>query len=314
MTGAEHHEPRQKAAGVREQVEQFVAGDVILLPAGFGEFQQVQVPVPAPVDDVVAAVVANLLLEPLARDAVREEMGDDAALRVDFLLEQPQQVPPLLACSQRTRAAGLGKDEQHAQRFVGRQFHRFRGRGLHVVDHADQQVAFAQRRLAGAGAGDFPRHAGQCGGEVVFLLLRPRQLDPQRALGFRLPELLEDFLPQHLLRDADADLGDRRGFLALLDVNPQIVPQVKEAVQVAGRDGLEIRLPASELPAVGVEQPELGGAVRVVGGDDQVELCGHGRNARPHFALQSECGPRHFRFRAPKPSGVRITPSSGGMQ
>ena len=45
-----------ESARVGEEVEQLLAGEMVLGAAGFGEFQQVQVSVPAPVDDVVAAV------------------------------------------------------------------------------------------------------------------------------------------------------------------------------------------------------------------------------------------------------------------
>ena len=62
VAGAEEDQPRQKAAGVGEEVEQFLAGKAVAGAAGFGKLQQVQVPVPAPVDDVVAAVLPNLAI------------------------------------------------------------------------------------------------------------------------------------------------------------------------------------------------------------------------------------------------------------
>ena len=126
------------------------------------------------------------------------------------------------------------------------------------MDDAHQQVALGQRGLAGAGAGNFPRHPGERGGKVVLLLRRSRQLDAQRALRLRGPEHLEDFLPQNLLRDANTDLGDRGGFLALIDACAQEIAQVEQALKAAGGDVLEIRLPESELPAMVVEQAELG--------------------------------------------------------
>lgn len=145
------------------------------------------------------------------------------------------------------------------------------------MDDADEEVAFAERRLVRAGAGDFPRHAGERGGEVVFLLGRAGQLDAQRALGLGGPEPREDFLAQHLLRDADADLGDGGGFLARLDVVAQVVPQVEETLKTAGGEGLELRLPEGELRAVVVEQAKLCGELRVVCGDDEVKVSWHGR-------------------------------------
>lgn len=104
---------------------------------------------------------------------------------------------------------------------------RLRHGSLHVMDDADQQVALAERVLVGSGASDLPRHAGQRGGKVVLLLLRPRQLDPQRALRFRCPERFKDLPPQHMLRNADADPSDSGGLIAVLDIMPQVIPQVE---------------------------------------------------------------------------------------
>ena len=88
--------------------------------------------------------------------------------------------------------------------------------------------------------------------------------------------MTEDFLAQHLFGDAHADLRDARRFLALLDVMPQVVPQVEQPLLAGNGDGLEIGLPVGELGAVRVEQAELRRAVRVVGGDDEVEVGRHG--------------------------------------
>ena len=230
---------------------------------------------PAPVDDVVAVVFLNLRLQPLASDAVREEVRDDAAVRVDFLFKEPQQFAPLLPGAQRTRTARFGEDEEDPQGLIGRQFHGLGDGGLHVVDDTDEEVALAQCRLVSAGARDFPRHTGQSGREVVFLLRGSRQLNAQRALGLRLPELPEDFLPEQFLRDADSDLGHRCGFFPCLHVKAQIVPQIEEALEVAGGDGLEVRLAVGDLRAVAIEQAELGGAFQVIGSDDQVEVGRH---------------------------------------
>ena len=276
MAGAEKDEPREEATGVSEEVKQLGAGEVVAGAAGFGEFQQVQVSMPAPVDDVVAVVFPNLRLQPFARDAVREEVRDDAVVRVDFLIKEPQQFAPLLPGAQRTRTARFGEDKEHPQGLIGRQFHGLGDGGLHVVDDTDEEVALAQGGLSGAGARDFPRHTGQSGRKVVFLLRGSRQLNAQRPLGLRLPELLKDFLPEHLLRDADTDLGHRCRFFSFLHVKAQVVPQVEEALKVAGRDGLKVRLAVSNLRPVAVEQAELGAAVRVVSGDDEAEMSRHG--------------------------------------
>ena len=60
-----------------------------------------------------------------------------------------------------------------------------------------------------------------------------------------------------------------------LDVVPQVIPQVEQSLQVADGDGLEIRLPVGELRAVGVEQAELGGAIRGIRSDDEIKVRGH---------------------------------------
>jgi len=61
---------------------------------------------------------------------------------------------------------------------------------------------------------------------MVFLLGGSRQLDAQRALAFGRPELLENVLTEHVLGDAHADLGDRRRFLAFLDVETEVIPAI----------------------------------------------------------------------------------------
>src|ERR1019366_259155 len=123
MAGAEEHGPWQKNAGVCEEVEELAAGQVVAGAAGFGELQQVPIPMPAPVDDMVAVVFPNLRLQPLTRDAVGEEVGDDAVVRVDFLFKEPQQFAPLLPGAQWTRTARFGEDEEHPQGLIWRQFH-----------------------------------------------------------------------------------------------------------------------------------------------------------------------------------------------
>ena len=88
--------------------------------------------------------------------------------------------------------------------------------------------------------------------------------------------MTEDFLAQHLLGDAHADLRDARRFLTLLNVMAQVVPQVEQSLLAGNGDGLEIRLPVGELGAMRVEQAEFRRAVRVVGGDDEIEVGRHG--------------------------------------
>ena len=62
MAGAQEEKAREEATGPGEEIEQVLAGEVVLGPAGLGELEEVQVPVPAPVDDVVAAVFLDLRL------------------------------------------------------------------------------------------------------------------------------------------------------------------------------------------------------------------------------------------------------------
>jgi hypothetical protein len=50
-----------------EQFEQFFAGELVKLAGRLDELQKILVPVPAPVQDVVAAARLDLLDEPLAR-------------------------------------------------------------------------------------------------------------------------------------------------------------------------------------------------------------------------------------------------------
>lgn len=111
MTRAEEEQPRNEAARTGEEIEQLIAGEPVARSAGLGEFEQIEMPVPAPVDDVVAAVLFDLRLQPLGRDAVRQEVGDDAAVWVDILLKQLSQRMTLLPRGQRSRTARLGKDE-----------------------------------------------------------------------------------------------------------------------------------------------------------------------------------------------------------
>ena len=170
VAGAEEEEARDEATGPDEEIEQVLPGEVVLGAAGFGEFEEVQVPVPAPVHDVVAAIFLDLRLQPLARDAVREEVGDDAALRIDFLFKEPAQDPPLQSRRQRARPPRLGEDEQHAQALVPAERERLRGRRRHVMDDADEEVALAQRGLVRRRPRHLPRHAGERRRKVIVRL------------------------------------------------------------------------------------------------------------------------------------------------
>ena len=126
-------------------------------------------PVSAPVDDVVAAIFLNLRLQTLARDAVREEVGDDAALRIDFL-QRAGSNSPLQPRRQRARPPRLGEDEQHAQALVLAERERLRGRRLHIMDDTDEEVALAQRGLVCRRPGHLPRHAGERRRKVIVRL------------------------------------------------------------------------------------------------------------------------------------------------
>ena len=184
MTRAQEKQARDKAARIDKKLKQFLAGQVIFGAAGFGEFEQVQVPVPAPMDDVVTAVLLNLVLQPCAGDAVAEEMGFDAAFGVNLRGKQGLQFLPFQTRRQRARAACFGKHKQHAQAFAGFQCQRLRRRGLHVVDDAHQQIAFGQRRFTGGRARNLPGDAGERGGEEIVVFGRAGQLDAQGARGF----------------------------------------------------------------------------------------------------------------------------------
>ena len=127
-------------------------------------------PVPAPVHDVVAAIFLDLRLQPLARDAVREEVGDDAALRIDSLFKEVAQHVPLPPRCQRARPPRLGEDGQHAQALVPAEHERLRGRRRHVMDNADEEVARAQRGLVRRCPRHLPRYAGECRRKVIVRL------------------------------------------------------------------------------------------------------------------------------------------------
>ena len=84
MASAEEDQPRDEAAA---KIEELLAGETIAASTGLGELEEVQVSVTTPVDDVVAAVLEDLRLQALAGDAVREDVGHDATLRVNLFPE-----------------------------------------------------------------------------------------------------------------------------------------------------------------------------------------------------------------------------------
>ena len=96
-------------------------------------------------------------------------------------------------------------------------------------------------------------------------------------MGLGLPQCEEDLLAQHLLGNANADLGDAGSLMPRLDVVPQVVSQVEEPLPTADGDCFEIRLPKGELRAMLVQQTKLRGAAGVIGRDDEVEARGHGK-------------------------------------
>ena len=206
-----------------------------------------------------------------------EEVGDDAALRVDFLFKEPQQFPPLPPGRQRTRPPRLGEDEEHAQALV-------LPRASACVAGAAMSWTTRTRRLRSPSVGWFA--AGRAISHGTRASAAARWFSSSAAPGNWMRSVRWDSdaqsLPkisfaQHFLGDAHADLGDARRFLALLHVVAQVVPQVEQALLVGDGDGLEIRLPVGELRAMGVEQAEFSGVSRVIGGDDEVEVGRHGR-------------------------------------
>ncbi len=88
VAGAEEEEPWQKAAGVMEEVKQFLAGEAVSGTARPAEFKEIPMAVAAPMDHMVAAVLPDLGLQPFPGDAMGEEVGHDAAPRVDLLRKE----------------------------------------------------------------------------------------------------------------------------------------------------------------------------------------------------------------------------------
>ena len=149
VAGTEEEEAWDEAAGPDEEIKQILSGEVVLCAIGFGKFEEVEMPMPAPVHDMVAAVFLDLRQQPLARDAVREEVGNDTVLRIDFPFKEPEQLSPLSPRRQRARPPPprLGEDEQHTQALVLAESERLRGRCCYVMDDADEEIALAQRGL-----------------------------------------------------------------------------------------------------------------------------------------------------------------------
>ena len=73
------------------------------------------------------------------------------------------------------------------------------------MDDAYEKIAIGEGLGVGSRPGDLPRDAGKRGREVVALFRRAGQLDAERPLGRRRPQLLEDLLSQgddHVKRPA----------------------------------------------------------------------------------------------------------------
>ena len=126
---------------------------------------------------------------------------------------------------------------------------------------------------------------------MVFLFRRAGQLDAKRALVVGLPELEEDLLAQHFLRDAHADLRDAGRLLPLLHVVLQVIPQVEQPLPARYGDGLEIRQPVEELITSPIEQAEFRRVVCSVRGDDEVEVRWHDGCPFTAEDRAGRCGP-----------------------
>ena len=87
----------------------------------------------------------------------------------------------------------------------------------------------------------------------------PRQLNTQRALGLRSPELLEDFFTQYFFRDAHTDFRNGSRLLSFLDVTANIFAQVEKTQLAASGDVLEVRMFVGYLRSAGLEEAEVSG-------------------------------------------------------
>jgi len=187
-----------------EQFEQFFAGELVKLAGRLDELQKILVPVPAPVQDVVAAARLDLLDEPLARHAVTEKIDDDIVVAEDFRLEQASQLPALAPRRQRPRRARRGEDEQNAQWLSRDEGQGIGRRALGVIADAQVQIGFGEvirfRRLTG----DFPGRPGERRGKVSCWV-GPFKHNSQGAGPSTLPKRIEYFAAENVPGDNDAD-------------------------------------------------------------------------------------------------------------
>jgi hypothetical protein len=201
---AQEREPWHVAARVVEQFEQFFAGERVRLAVRLDQLQEVLVPVPAPVQDVIAAVRLDLLDEPLARHAVGEKIDDDIVVAEDFRLEQASQLPALAPRRQRPGRARRGEDEQNAQWFVRDEGQGIGRRTLGVVADAQVQIGFGEAVCLRRLTGDFPGRAGERRGEVSCGV-GPVEHNSQGAGRSALPKRIEYFVAKNVPGDDDAD-------------------------------------------------------------------------------------------------------------
>jgi hypothetical protein len=281
MTGTQEHQARDEAAGLAEQLHQFLAGETVGPAVGAGQFQEVQVAVAAPVDDVIALAVLHLGCKPLAGDAVHEEIGLDAAVGVDFLPEQFEKAPPLQPRRQRRRAGAerLGEHEQHPQGFVLVQFRRGGRFRVRAVDRPDDEIPLRQRRLVRCSAGDFPGHTGQGRRQVIGVRFRAGQLHAERPVLGRLRQLGEDVRPQDFRSQAHAQVGHQLLFAppalaGLGGIGADEFAEIEESLDFRGVDPGEIDAVVTQL-AVLAEQAQFGGEGFVIRRDDEVEARCH---------------------------------------
>ncbi len=201
---AQKREPWHVAAPVMEQFEQFFAGERVKLAARLDELQKVLVPVPAPVQDVIAAARLDLLDEPLARHAMGEKIDDDIVVAEDFRLEQASQLPALAPRRQRPRRARCSEDEQNAQWLSGEEGQGMGPRTLGLVADAQAQIGFGEALCLRRLTGDFPGRAGERRGEVSCGV-SPLEHNSQRARRSALPKRIEYFGSKNVPGDNDAD-------------------------------------------------------------------------------------------------------------
>ena len=94
-----------------------------------------------------------------------------------------------------------------------------------------------------------------------------------RCCGF--PKQREDIRAQQFLCNADADVGNRGRLLVRFDIETLEVTPVKQALQFAGAVGVQIAVSVGDLRATVIEEAQIDRSVRVVSGDDEIEMVGH---------------------------------------